>query len=237
MSAEQQQSENPKTIIYVEDDPLQLRVLSKRLGSYGYELTGAEDGLTGIEKARMIKPQVLITDLIMPGMDGAEVCRRIKDDPELRFIYVIILTAKEGNEAKIQGLDSGADDYLMKPFQFEELLARIRVGFRFRALQQDLASLQHQMAITELARTMGHEINNPLAILRGYIELAENYLIKHPDETLQKQLSLIRSASDKIQLVVERLKQLKNPIQTEYAVGMNMLDLWKLDKEDEPPET
>ncbi len=235
MSAEKsQQNENPKTIIVVEDDPMQQLILSKTLGTHGYEVTITDDGRSGLEKARVVKPNVLITDWMMPEMDGGELCRRIKEDPELRFTYVIILTAKEGSDAKIQGLDSGADDYLVKPFQFEELLARVRVGFRIRALQQELAFLQHQLAIVELARTMGHEINNPLAILKGYIELAEIYLKKHPDETLQRQLSLIRSAAEKIQLVVGRLQQLRNPTQTEYIRGMNMVDLWDIGKKDTP---
>lgn len=230
-----EQSENKevlKTIVVVEDDPMQQIILNKTLTSYGYEVTLTDEGRSGLEKAREIKPDVLITDWMMPEMDGGELCRRIKQDPELRFTYVIILTAKEGSDAKIQGLDSGADDYLVKPFQFEELLARVRVGFRIRVLQQELAYLQHQLAITELARTMGHEINNPLAILKGYIELAELYLKKHPDETLQRQLSLIGSAAEKIHLVVERLQQLRNPTKTEYIRGMNMVDLWETDKKD-----
>jgi DNA-binding response OmpR family regulator len=233
MSPEQQQRrEIPKTILVVEDDQLQQMILNKTLSSHGYDVIISDDGRSGLEKARTIKPDVLITDWMMPEMDGGELCRRIKQDPELRFTYVIILTAKEGSDAKIQGLDSGADDYLVKPFQFEELLARVRVGFRIRALQQELMLLQHQLALVELARTMGHEINNPLAILKGYIELAELYLKKHPDETLQRQLSLIRTSAEKIQLVVERLQQLRNPSSTEYIHGMNMVDLWGLGKKE-----
>ena len=227
MSTEQpQQSELPRTILVVEDDELQQIILKKTLGTHGYEVIITNDGKSGLEEAHAIKPDVLITDWMMPEMDGGELCRRIKQDPELRFTYVIILTAKEGSDAKIQGLDSGADDYLVKPYQFEELLARVRVGFRIRLLQQELMELQHQMALIELARTMGHEINNPLAILKGYIELAEIHLKKHPDETLQRQLSLIRASAEKIQLVVERLQQLRNPASTEYIRGMNMVDLW-----------
>ncbi len=235
MSPEQaQKKENPKTIIVVEDDPMQQLILNKTLSTHGYEVTITDDGRSGSEKARVMKPHVLITDWMMPEMDGGELCRRIKRDPELRFTYVIILTAKEGSDAKIQGLDSGADDYSVKPFQFEELLARVRVGFRIRALQQELTFLQHQLAIVELARTMGHEINNPLAILMGYLELAEIHLKKHPDETLQRQLSLIRSAAEKIQLVVKQLQQLKNPTNTEYIHGMNMVDLWEIGKKEGP---
>jgi DNA-binding response OmpR family regulator len=230
---EEQRVRNPQTILVVEDDPMQQVILSKTLSTHGYEVVLTENGRTGLEKVRSIRPRVLITDWMMPEMDGSELCRRIKQDSELRYTYVIILTAKEGSEAKLQGFDSGADDYLVKPFQFDELLARVRVGFRIRSLQEELAVLQHQLAIVELARTMGHEINNPLAILKGYLELAEIHLKKNPDETLQRQLALIKSAADKIQLVVERLQHIRKPANTEYIRGMNMVDLWEIEKGEE----
>ncbi len=230
------EEQNPQTILVVEHDPMQQVILSKTLGTHGYEVIVAENGRSGLEKARSLQPRVLITDWMMPEMDGSELCRRIKQDADLRYTYVIILTAKEGKDAKIQGFDSGADDYLVKPFQFDELVARVRVGFRIRGLQEELAGLQHQLAVVELARTMGHEINNPLAILKGYLELAEIHLRKNPDETLQRQFALIKSAAEKIQLVVERLQHIRRPANTEYIRGMNMVDLWDLDKGDEKKE-
>ncbi len=226
-----EQSDENETILVVEDDPMQQLILNKTLGSHKYNVVTAQDGKSGLEKARAIKPKILITDWMMPEMDGGELCKNIKEDPELRYIYVIVLTAKEGSAAKIQGLNIGADDYLVKPFQFDELLARVRVGLRIRGLQDELGAIQHQLAIIELARTMGHEINNPLAILKGYLELAELHLKKHPDETLLRQIALVRSAAEKIQIVVERLQALKNPTKTEYIRGINMVDLWNSDNE------
>jgi len=115
-------------------------MLEYSLRRWGYEVTAVEDGTKAWEVLQNeLTPQVAILDWQMPGMDGTEICRLIRNNPRTRAIYVVLLTARSGREDKIRGLLSGADDYITKPFDREELRARVQVGMRVLELQGALA--------------------------------------------------------------------------------------------------
>lgn len=111
-------------ILIVEDEVKIARFVTLELQHEGYEVEAAHDGRTGLEKAETWKPDLLILDLMLPGLSGIEVCRRLRQTSDLP---IIMLTAKDDVSDKVMGLDMGADDYMTKPFAIEELLARIRV--------------------------------------------------------------------------------------------------------------
>jgi two-component system response regulator ArlR len=115
-------------ILVVEDDAAILRVLQLELEHEGYEVEVARDGLTGLEKA-LKEPDLVILDLMLPKMDGIEVCSRVRAKSS---VPIIMLTAKDRIPDRVVGLDTGADDYLTKPFSIDELLARIRARLRER---------------------------------------------------------------------------------------------------------
>ncbi|MFQ5569814.1 MAG: two-component regulator propeller domain-containing protein [Rhodothermales bacterium] len=116
-------SREAPTVLLVEDHPDVRRYIKGHLaGSYHVEEAG--DGIEGVEKARTVLPDLIITDVMMPGMDGYALCRALKTDPALNHIPIILLTAKAGEESKVEGLETGADDYIYKPFHADELLAR-----------------------------------------------------------------------------------------------------------------
>jgi len=115
-------------ILVVEDDAAILRVLQLELEHEGYEVEVARDGLTGLEKA-LKEPDLVILDLMLPKMDGIEVCTRVRAKSA---VPIIMLTAKDRIPDRVAGLDTGADDYLTKPFSIDELLARIRARLRER---------------------------------------------------------------------------------------------------------
>lgn len=104
--------------------------LKVALEAEGYNVIVAQDGFEGIEKARTENPDVILLDIMMPGMDGFEVCKRLKSDPSSADIPVIMLTAKGEIEDKVEGLELGADDYVTKPFNLKELKARIKTVLR-----------------------------------------------------------------------------------------------------------
>jgi two-component system KDP operon response regulator KdpE len=110
-------------VLIVDDQPSIRRVLRDRLERNGYQVTEAEDGETGIEQVARFPPDVVILELVLPRLDGLEVCRRLR---EWSAVPVIILSARRQERDKVAALDAGADDYLTKPFSFAELLARIR---------------------------------------------------------------------------------------------------------------
>jgi two-component system OmpR family response regulator len=114
-------------IVLVDDEPNILQFLEIGLQNEGFEVQSAQDGLTGINLIKQFKPHIAILDVMMPGMDGFEVCRMIK---KTENVAVIMLTAKEEVDDRIKGLTLGADDYMSKPFSFEELLARIHARLR-----------------------------------------------------------------------------------------------------------
>ncbi len=119
---------NRKTILIVEDDPNIRLGLEDNLNLEGYEVLTAPDGIKGLKSAVENKIDLLVLDIMLPGMNGYEICRKVKaEKPELP---VIMLTARGSEMDKIAGLDIGADDYITKPFSLPELLARIRAAFR-----------------------------------------------------------------------------------------------------------
>ena len=127
-------------ILVAEDELVSRHMLEYSLRRWGYEVTAVEDGTKAWKVLQNeLAPQVAILDWQMPGMDGTEICRLIRNNPRTRAIYVVLLTARSGREDKIRGLLSGADDYITKPFDREELRARVQVGMRVLELQGALA--------------------------------------------------------------------------------------------------
>jgi two-component system, OmpR family, response regulator MprA len=117
---------NEKVLI-IEDDPAILKVLQRGLSYEGYAVDVATDGRTGLNLARDHHPDLIILDWMLPGMDGLEVCRRLRLQGG---VPILMLTAKDTIQDRVQGLDAGADDYIVKPFNLDELTARMRALFR-----------------------------------------------------------------------------------------------------------
>jgi phosphoserine phosphatase RsbU/P len=143
-------------ILVIDDDPVVRTVLKRTFQSQGYQATVVSNGEEGIAKARQIRPALIICDWMMTPLDGLEVCRTIKSDLELATTFFVLLTAKEKVEDRIVGLDAGADEFLSKPIEVNELKARVRAGLRLYQLSEDLrrqkATLQalNQKLKTEL---------------------------------------------------------------------------------------
>jgi two-component system response regulator MprA len=121
-------SARPRVLV-VEDDTDIAGVLRRSLDKEGYEVRVAGDGVTALDEAGDFEPDAVVLDLGLPRLDGVEVCRRLRGDGD---VPILILTARDALEARVEGLDSGADDYLVKPFEREELLARLRALLRRR---------------------------------------------------------------------------------------------------------
>ena len=120
-------------LLMIEDDSRLAQMVVEYLGQSGFDVTHASDGESGLEQFQLMQPQLVILDLMMPGIDGLEVCRRIRSMPgEAARVPVLMLTAKGDPMDRIIGLELGADDYLPKPFEPRELLARVRAVLRRR---------------------------------------------------------------------------------------------------------
>lgn len=133
------------TILYADDNRDMRRHVQDLLGSR-YNVLLAEDGEAGLEKTRRHRPDLILTDQMMPRMSGRDLLQAIRDDPQLAGTPVIFLTARAGTEARIESLDAGADDYLAKPFHAGELSARVRNLLRAHAQEKELARLNRELA-------------------------------------------------------------------------------------------
>ena len=214
-------------VLIVEDDKSYAEILKRVIIKNGYEINLAHDGKEGLELSTEWKPDVIIVDWMMPGMSGIELISKLREHSELKFSYIIMLTARVETEDKIAGLEAGADDFITKPVDFGELIARIRVGFRMKKLQTEIAELQHESALLEMARTLGHEINNPLNIIYLALELINRaFKEDNPDrEKIKENLNRIYQASERIKEIVNKLISLRKPAFKEYVNGKRMLDL------------
>lgn len=117
-------------ILVIDDDELVSRTLQRALRMYGYQVNVARSGTEGLQLAHRHLPDLFILDIMMPGADGYQVCRQIRGDPLLQSLPVLFLTAKAKDEDKIEGFRAGADDYLVKPFNMEELELRVKAVLR-----------------------------------------------------------------------------------------------------------
>jgi putative two-component system response regulator len=145
-------SEKKGIVLAVDDDPGALESIAEALGTLGYEVWQALDGTTALTIAREHLPEVILLDVIMPGMNGYEVCRTLKQEPETRLIPVVFLTGEGSREARLSGLDAGATDFLNKPCELTELEVRVRNLVSFRRLTQELDSAEEM--VFSIARTV-----------------------------------------------------------------------------------
>jgi len=129
-------------VLAIDDQPANLEALAGALTPLGYRVWQAQDGEAGLALAHERQPDVILLDIVMPGMDGFEVCRRLKAHEETRLVPIVFLTGLDTRQARLQGLEAGATDFLSKPFDLVELEVRVRNLVAFRRLIQDLDSAE-----------------------------------------------------------------------------------------------
>lgn len=159
-----------ETILIVDDTPANLGVLVETLGVAGYQLMVAEDGEEALAQTLQTQPDLILLDVMMPGIDGFETCRRLKARAETRDIPVLFMTALSETSDKVKAFAAGAVDYISKPIEHEEALARISAHLAIRRLQREL---QEQNALKQkFMKIAGHDLRNPLFLILLDVELA-----------------------------------------------------------------
>ncbi|GAB4116937.1 MAG: diguanylate cyclase [Roseiflexaceae bacterium] len=175
-----------QTVLVIDDHPTNLKVVADLLRPAQIHLLTARDGSSGIERARITQPDLILLDVQMPGIDGFETCRRLKANPLTHTIPVIFMTARDSIDDKLNGFAAGGVDYIAKPFQGEELLARVRTHLTLYTLQRALhAEIRERRMAEQALRKANHELQR-LAVLDQLTQIANR---RRFDEYLGQQLS------------------------------------------------
>jgi len=204
-------------ILIVDDEPVNVKVLQRKLEKSGYGVQMANNGFECLEKVEENAPDIILLDIMMPDMDGVETCRRLKQNPKTESIPVVFITAKMERSDRISGLETGAIDYITKPIDMEETLARIRTQLRLQdmhsenfELQQRLNEARRTAAIGNMTQGIAHNLNNLLGVVVGYLDLLK-IRINQPDK-LEKGIESMERA---VQRMVNLVRQLSSIVTAE----------------------
>jgi CheY-like chemotaxis protein len=217
-------------VLVADDDPTMLLLIEHALEALGRPFVAVENGEEAWELWDRDRHAFCVLDVEMPGMDGLEICRRIRDNDPDRHTFILVVTGRSKAADLGQVLDAGADDYLSKPTTGQLLLARMRIAERRmtlddqnRALEESLRRARYLAGIGEATMGLKHEINNPLTGLLGTAELLLLDLKARGYPTAD--VETIVEQAQRIGELVKRLDDLKDPTSVPYAGGSQMLDL------------
>jgi signal transduction histidine kinase len=198
-------------MLVVDDDPGSRKLLEGYLLAESYSVSCVADGASALAIARQELPDVVLLDVMMPGMTGHDVCRALKRDPGTHLAQVMMVTALDSMPDRVEGLDTGADDYVSKPVRREEFLAKVRALLRARRLLVDLENARAELAARNqelqlkktLAQTLVHDLKSPLSAILGNLDLLEmrsedrlRYLVQRSRDGASRMLKMIVNLMD-----------------------------------------
>lgn len=167
-------------ILVVDDQPANIQVVGSVLGNLGHEIVPASDGPTALKRLELRPPDLILLDLLMPGMDGCEVCRRVRENPKWNDIPVIFLSAAEDKDFIVRALEAGGVDYITKPFNQAELVSRVRTQLALKAARDRLKQLVEDR--DELTGILTHDLKNHLGGMEMSAQLLYDRLTGSKDD-------------------------------------------------------
>ena len=210
-------------ILVVDDISKNLQVVGTILRNEGYHVMPATSGLQALERVSAQPPDLILLDLMMPEMDGLEVCSRLKADPLTRQIPVIFLTASNEMEHLMKGFEAGAVDYITKPFNAPELLARVRTHLELKHARERLREMNEEK--NEFMGIAAHDLRNPLSAIQGYAEMIieDAQSLAHRD--LEGNGQRIREAAKRMTEMVQNFLDANRIERGELKLNMAISDL------------
>lgn len=214
-----------KRILVIDDLPENVFMLQDRLEHEGFEVLTAYDGYTGINKVKNELPDLILLDVMMPDITGLEVCKILVNDPITKDIPIILVTAKSGAEDTKEGLEAGAFDYIKKPFNRIELLARVKSALKLSEAHKLLLASEKRDTYVATVVTANHKIKQPLTLLSLSSAAIKRELSKDEvsKDGILKRVKYIDLAVKEITDVLNQLNAIKEPVLSDYTSNIKMI--------------
>src|SRR5580692_129573 len=194
----------PSRILVVDDQPANIQIVGAVLGKLGHEIIPASDGATALKRVALRMPDLILLDLLMPGMNGCEVCLQLKLNPDWKDIPVIFLSAADDKDLIVRALNSGGVDYITKPFNQAELISRVRTQLALKTARDRLKQLAEDK--DELLGILAHDLKNYLGGINMSADLMSGQIKNFKDERLtQLTDNMVRSSASAMAFVKEFL--------------------------------
>jgi CheY-like chemotaxis protein len=202
-------------ILVVDDQPINIKLLQRKLERQGMDVSVAYSGRECLDIVKDVQPELILLDIMMPEIDGIETCQQLKSDPETETIPIIFITAKASKEGKLEGLDAGAVDYITKPIDLDETLARVRTQLRLQEMFRENMQLQERLgdarkaaAVGAITQGIAHNLNNLLGVVVGYLDLIKNGY-DSPD-MVKRSVGLMDHAINRMVNIIRQLGTIAN---------------------------
>ncbi len=211
-------------VLVVDDQPININLLERKLQRENMDVITAANGRECLEAITRVTPDLILLDVMMPEMDGIETCERLKKNPETNAIPIIFITARSSKEGKLEGLNMGAVDYITKPIDLDETLARVKTQLRLQEIHRENLELQKRLgesrrtaAVGAVTQGVAHNLNNLLGVAVGYLDLLKTSA-DNP-EMVRRSVALIDSAVDRMIDIIRQLSTIASidrlPMQAE----------------------
>ncbi len=218
----------PVRLLIVDDDADYARLLVECFTGLGFQVIYVNSGEKALQEVEKLPPDIVLLDIVMPEMDGFEVCRQIRQVAECASTIVIMLTSKEEVEDKIKGIDIGANDYIVKPFGLSELFEVVARVNRFLETKSSYLRRLEEEKFSTLrgaANTVCHEINNPLTTIVGSARILAKQFGEQDLSQLKIETESILEAALRIQNITHQFARAIRVVTTEPVPGVRMIDL------------
>lgn len=223
-----------KKILVIDDLPENVFMLQDRLEHEGFEVLTAYDGYTGIDKAKNELPDLILLDIMMPDITGLEVCKILANELTTKDIPIILVTAKSGAEDTKEGLEAGAFDYIKKPFNRIELLARVKSALKLSEAHKLLLLSEKRDTYLATVVTANHKIKQPLTLLSLSSAAIKRELSKEEisRDGILKRVKYIDIAIKEVTDVLNQLNAIKDPVLSEYTANIKMIKVDDIEGEE-----
>jgi DNA-binding response OmpR family regulator len=222
-----------KKILVIDDLPENVFLLQDRLENEGYEVITAYEGKSGVNKSISEQPDLILLDIMMPDITGLEVCKKLVINEETAHIPIILVTAKIEAEDIKEGLEAGAFDYIKKPFNRVELLARVKSALKLSDARKQLIEAEKSKLFAATVVTANHKIKQPLTLMSLSAAAIKREIGKEiiSTEAINKRLDYITTAIKEINNILNQLHTIKKPVLSDYVKNIKMIDVDKTEEQ------